>query len=72
MADQRRFVFSVGFIMSLCTFELKQTLMDRMALKLRIHALRNYLKLTCEYELHILPNKKVSAAKGHGQNYIKG
>ena len=38
---------------------------------LDVHALRNYLKLICEYELHSLPNKKVSGAKDHGKNYIK-
>ena len=38
---------------------------------LRVHGLRSYLKLTCEYELHILPNTKVSAAKDHGKNYMK-
>ena len=36
-----------------------------------MHALRSYLKLSCEYELHSLPNKKVSGAKDHGKNYIK-
>ena len=36
-----------------------------------MHALRSYLKLNCEYELHSLPNKKVSGAKDHGKNYIK-
>ena len=35
------------------------------------HALRSYLKLISEYELHSLPNKKVSDAKDHGKNYIK-
>ena len=34
-------------------------------------ALRSYLKLTCEYELHILPTTKVSAAKDHGKYYMK-
>ena len=29
-----------------------------------------YLKLSYRYELHILSNKKVSAAKDHGKNYI--
>ena len=29
------------------------------------------MKLICEYELHSLPNKKVSGAKDHGKNYIK-
>ena len=31
--------------------------------------LRGYL--TGEYELHILPNKKVSAAKDNGEDYMK-
>ena len=42
-----------------------------MALILGVHALRSYLKPICEYELHNLPNKKVSGAKDHGKNYIK-
>ena len=36
-----------------------------------IQALRSQLKLTCEHELHILSNKKVSAAEDHGKNYMK-
>ena len=40
-------------------------------LKLDVQALRNYLNLICEYELYILPNKKVSTAKDHGKNYMK-
>ena len=36
-----------------------------------VHALRRYLKLICEYELHSLPYKKVSGAKDHGKSYIK-
>ena len=36
---------------------------------LGVDALRSYLKLTCQYELHSLPNKKVSGAKGHGKIY---
>ena len=32
---------------------------------------RSYLKLICEYELHSLPNKKVSGAKDHDKSYIK-
>ena len=42
-----------------------------MALILGVHALRSYLKLICQYELHSLPNKNVSGAKDHGKNYIK-
>ena len=41
------------------------------ALKLATHSLRSYFKVTCEYELHTLPNSKVSTAKDHGENYIK-
>ena len=41
------------------------------ALILGVHSLRSYLKLICEYELHSLPNKKVSGANDHGKNYIK-
>ena len=33
-------------------------------------ALRSYLKLTCEYELHTLSNVKVGATKDHGENYM--
>ena len=33
------------------------------ALILGVHALRSYLKLTCEYELHRLPKKKSVAQK---------
>ena len=43
-----------------------------MALVLGADALRSYLKLLIgEHELHILPNKKVSAAKYYGKIYIK-
>ena len=41
------------------------------ALKLDAQTLRSYLRLICKYELYILPNKKVSAAKDHGKNYMK-
>ena len=43
-----------------------------MALILRVHALRSYLKQLCEYELHSLPNKKVSGAKDYGKKLDKG
>ena len=42
-----------------------------MALILSVHALRRFLKLICEYDLHSLPNKKVSGAKDHGKSYTK-
>ena len=29
------------------------------------------MNLSSEYELHILPNTKVSAAKDHDKNYMK-
>ena len=50
--------------MSLCVLELKQELIkfaisNHTALKLGVHAWKSYLKLICEYELHIKPNKKL-------------
>ena len=37
-----------------------------------IQALRKYLKqLNCAYEVHILINTKVSAAKDHDYNYME-
>ena len=42
-----------------------------MALKIDLHTLGSYLMLICEYELYILPNKKVNAAKDHGKNYMR-
>ena len=36
---------------------------------LAIQTLESYLKLSDEYELHILPSTKFSAAKDHGENY---
>ena len=42
------------------------------ALKLDVQALRGYLSLICEYELYILPNKKVNTTKDHGKTYMKG
>ena len=41
-----------------------------MALKLGIQAPRNYLRLSSEYELDILPNTKVTAVKDHGENIM--
>ena len=49
----------------------KFAILNHTALILGVHALRSYLKLICEYELHSLQNIKVSCAKGHGKNYIK-
>ena len=68
--------FYVVFAMSLCAFTLK-TIFNKFAISnltaliLGVHTLRCYLKLNCEYELHSLANKKVSAAKDHSKNYIK-
>ena len=39
----------------------KFAISNRTALILRVHALRSYLKLICECELHSLPNKKLVA-----------
>ena len=44
---------------------------NHMALILRVHALTSYLNLICEYELHSLPNKKVSGAEDQGNSYIE-
>ena len=49
----------------------KFAISNHTALKLHVQALRSYLSLTCEYELYILPNKKVSTAKDHGKNYVE-
>ena len=38
-----------------------------MTLKLDIQALRSNLNLPCEFELHIFPNTKISAARNHGE-----
>ena len=76
MTDKGRSDFYVVFTMSLCTLGLKTivnkfAISNHMALILGVHALRSYLKLICEYNLHSLPNKKVSGAKDHGKNNIK-
>ena len=75
MADQGRSDFHVVFTMSPCALGLKQLLISAIsnhtALLLSVRALGSYLKLICEYELHILPNKKVSTAEDHGKNCIK-
>ena len=49
----------------------KFAISNHTAMILDVHALRSYLKLFCEYELHSVPNKTVSGAKDHGKNYIK-
>ena len=49
----------------------KFAISNHTALTLDVQALRRYLSLICEYELYILPNKKVSTAKDHGKNYMK-
>ena len=74
MSDQGRSDFCVVFTRSLCALETnlnKFTISNHTALKLDIQALSSYLRLFCEYELYSLPNKKVSAAKDHGKNYMK-
>ena len=75
MADQGRSDLYVVFTMSLRTWIKtivnKFAISNHMALILGVHALRSYLKLICECELHSLPNKNVSGAKNHGKNYIK-
>ena len=49
----------------------KFAISNHTALMLAVYALRSYLQLICEYELHSLPNEKVSGAKNHGKNYIE-
>ena len=76
MADQGKSDVCVVFTMNLCALELKTivhkfTISNHTALVSGVDALKSYLKLIYEHELHILPNKKVSAAKYHGKTYIK-
>ena len=49
----------------------KFAISNHTALMLDVYALRSYLKLICEYELHSLPSKKAGGARDHGKNYIK-
>ena len=76
MADQGRSDFYVVFSHDSLRTWIK-TIVNKFAISnytpliLGVHALRSYLKLICEYELHSLPNKKVSRAKVHDKNYIK-
>ena len=49
----------------------KFAISNHTALKIDLYTLRSYLRLICEYELYILPNKKVSTAKDHGKNYMR-
>ena len=76
MTDQGRPDFYVVFTMSLCalgskTIVNKFVISNHTVLILGAHALRSYLKLICEYEIHSLPNKKDRGAKNHGKSYIK-
>ena len=77
MVDQGRSDFCVVFTMSHCALELKRMLISlpfeviRLLIKLDKQTLKGCLKLTCEYEFHILPNTKVSATEDHGKNYKK-
>ena len=77
MADQGRSDFYVVFTLykSLRTWIRaignKFAISNHTALISGVHALKSYLKLICEYELYILPNKKLSPAKDHSKNYIK-
>ena len=77
MADKGRSDFYVVFTMSLCALRFKKTFLNKLAilnctaLKLGVQALRSYLKVTCKYELYILPDTIISAAKDHSKNYMK-
>ena len=48
-----------------------ETFCNVLSLILSIQALRSYLRLICEYELHNLSNTKVNTAKDHGENCMK-
>ena len=75
MADQGKYDFCSFYHESfrtwIKTFVNKFAISNHTALILGVHALRSYLNLICEYELHSLPNNKVSGAEDHGKNYIK-
>ena len=76
MVDQERSDFCVVFTMILCSLKSKQTLISlpfqfTRLLKLGIKALESCLKLTCEYEFHIVLNAKVCTAKDHREDYMK-
>ena len=68
---QRKVIFDESLRTWIKTIVNKFAISNHTALILAVHALRSYLKLICEYGLHIMPNKKVSGAKDHGENYIK-
>ena len=76
MVDQGRSDFYVVLTMSLYVLESKQMLisfaiLSHAVLKLGTQNLGSYMKLTCEYEVDILSNTKVSLAEDHGENYMK-
>ena len=73
MADQGRsdFMYHESLRTWIKTIVNKFATSNHTALILGVHALRSYLKLICEYELHSLPNTKFSGAKDHGRNYNK-
>ena len=49
----------------------KFAILSHAVLKLGTQNLGSYMRLTCEYELDILPNTKGSLTKDHGENYMK-
>ena len=71
MANQGRSDVCVVYTMSLCALEIKQAVIksaisSHTALKLGEQVPKTCLKVTCEFQLHNLPNKKVEAAKDCG------
>ena len=70
MADQGRSDFHVVRTW-IKTIVNKFAISNHMALILDVYALRSYLKLICEYELHSLPSKKVSGTNDDGKNCNK-
>ena len=75
IVDKRGPDLNVVLIMRLCILESKQMLISFAILsqtvsKLGIQNLGSYMSLTCEYELDILSNNKVSLATIHCKNYV--
>ena len=57
--------FFADLTVSLCALRFlknvnKMAISNHTALKLRIQALKSYSKVSCEYELYILPNTKLN------------
>ena len=68
MADKGRFSFYHEPLRIWIKTDIhKFAISSHMALKLGIQTLRSYFKIIYVYDFHILPNRKVGAAKDHGK-----